>query len=120
MTRSKFVTFGIILAAVATAGVARAESVPAKPAANIEAMRNALAAATRRDPLDLTYSHPGQPAPDGVARTSVERRLSGNSVFGAGFLCGLKPGDESSGARGAYGYDPNGRFVGAKLSFAFH
>lgn len=117
MVSSKLLVAGLVL--VVSAGAARAEAPPAASPATAEAMRHALEVAVRRDPLDLTYSHPGQPTPAGVARTSVERRLGGSSVLGAGFLCGLKPGDESSGARGAYGYDPNGRFLGAKLSFSF-
>lgn len=56
----------------------------------------------------------------GVARTAIDRRLSGEDVTGAlGFLCGLKPGAQRSGAAAARGVDPSGRFVGAKLSLAF-
>ena len=53
------------------------------------------------------------------AKTAVERTLAGNSRLSAsaGFLCGLQPGHHDSGD--AYGVDPHGRFVGAKLSFAF-
>lgn len=54
---------------------------------------------------------------DGVVRTSVERSFSGAAVASLGFLCGLQPSYYSSGVAGAAGYDPNGRFIGAKLAF---
>ena len=55
------------------------------------------------------------------ARTSVDHRFSRRQdITGSlGFLCGLQPGHTESGGAGAYGSDPHGRFVGARLSFAF-
>jgi hypothetical protein len=55
------------------------------------------------------------------ARTAVDHRFAGRSdVTGSlGFLCGLQPGHGETGGDAAYGVDPHGRFVGAKLSFAF-
>ena len=56
----------------------------------------------------------------GIARTAVDRRLSGEDLTGyLGFLCGIQPGAERNGAAAARGVDPSGRFVGAKLSLAF-
>ena len=56
----------------------------------------------------------------GIARTAVDRRLSGDDLTGyLGFLCGIQPGADRSGAAAARGVDPTGRFVGAKLSLAF-
>jgi len=56
----------------------------------------------------------------GIARTAVDRRLAGDDLTGAlGFLCGIQPGADRSGAAAARGVDPTGRFVGAKLSLAF-
>lgn len=56
----------------------------------------------------------------GVARTSVDRHVAGDGVTGSlGFLCGLQPHLNDSGAAQTYGVDPHGRFVGAKLSYAF-
>ncbi|WP_309604911.1 hypothetical protein [Phenylobacterium sp.] len=54
------------------------------------------------------------------ARTAVEHRFSRRQdITGSlGLLCGLQPGHTESGG-GAYGSDPHGRFVGARLSFAF-
>ena len=56
----------------------------------------------------------------GIARTAVDRRLASDELTGSlGFLCGIQPGADRSGAAAARGVDPTGRFVGAKLSLAF-
>lgn len=55
----------------------------------------------------------------GVARTAIDRRLDGEATASLGFMCGLQPGTDRYGAGAAHGYDPTGRFVGAKLSLAF-
>jgi hypothetical protein len=56
----------------------------------------------------------------GIAKTAIDRRLSGDEVMGSlGFLCGIQPGADRNGAAAARGVDPNGRFVGAKLRLAF-
>jgi hypothetical protein len=56
----------------------------------------------------------------GIARTAIDRRLDGDDVTGSlGFMCGLKPGAEKYGVAAARGWDPTGRFVGARLSVAF-
>ena len=56
----------------------------------------------------------------GITRTAVDRALAGDDLTGAlGFLCGIQPGADRNGAAAARGYDPNGRFLGAKLSLAF-
>lgn len=53
----------------------------------------------------------------GMAKTAVSQ--TDDDVTGAlGFLCGLQPGQKASGPASARGYDPNGRFLGAKLSIA--
>lgn len=54
----------------------------------------------------------------GIARTSIERR-SDAATAAVGFLCGLQDGAGRTGAAAAFGSDPHGRFLGAKLSFAF-
>ena len=56
----------------------------------------------------------------GIAKTSMESRFAeSDDVTGSlGFLCGLQPGQKPTGAAAARGYDPNGRFLGAKLSIA--
>ena len=85
-------------------------------------------AAAPRARIDLTAAHPAvvsyaeasalQSA--GLARTSVEQQVtSGGGAASFGFLCGLQPAYYHAGAADARGYDPQGKFVGAKLSFAF-
>jgi hypothetical protein len=60
------------------------------------------------------------PLPPGIARTSLDRRFGDDGAVGSfGYLCGLNPGQKMTGAAGAAGYDPMGKFLGAKLSFAF-
>lgn len=54
----------------------------------------------------------------GIARTSVDHSFAGRATASLGFLCGLQPrADEAIGS--AHGFDSQGRFLGAKLSFAF-
>ncbi|MEO8115590.1 MAG: hypothetical protein ABI655_14480, partial [Phenylobacterium sp.] len=56
----------------------------------------------------------------GAPRTSVDHRFGPAGLVGqAGFLCGLQPSLDHAGGREITGFDPHGRFVGAKLSFAF-
>lgn len=105
------------LAALALPCVVRA----AEPAILLKPSAPAALDLTRpADAFAATYA--GAPAPRirGVARTAIDRRLDGDDVLGSvGFMCGLKPGVEKSGAAAAHGYDPTGRFVGARLKFAF-
>ncbi|MFZ3008478.1 MAG: hypothetical protein WA047_20125 [Phenylobacterium sp.] len=54
----------------------------------------------------------------GIAKTSVDHSFSRTATASLGFLCGLQPrADEAIGS--AHGFDSQGRFLGAKLSFAF-
>lgn len=70
--------------------------------------------------FDVAYANPGPVRIPGIARTSVDRQLASDDVTGSlGFLCGLEPGSGKQGVAAARGYDPSGRFVGAKLKFAF-
>jgi hypothetical protein len=107
----------IFLAALALPGVATAaeSAILLKPAAapTIDLARPVAAFAP-------TYAEAPPPRIRGVARTSIDRQLDGDDVLGSlGFMCGLKPGAEKSGAAAAHGYDPTGRFVGARLKFTF-
>lgn len=68
----------------------------------------------------VRYEAAGEPRIRGVAKTSVERRLSDEGLKGSmGFMCGLQPGAETRGGLAMRGYDPSGRFVGARLSLKF-
>ena len=55
----------------------------------------------------------------GVARTSVDGHVSDRLTSSFGFLCGLHPSVGHEGAAAMRGDDPQGRFLGAKLSLAF-
>ena len=71
-----------------------------------------------RAALPLGYSPAPTPLPRGVARTAVEHQSS-DVTAGAGLLCGIQPSADTSGAAMARGYDPDGKFVGAKLALRF-
>jgi hypothetical protein len=135
MRRRPAVTIALAAAALAAglAGVARAQPLdlrvpdrgqaPAAPLGTIGA-RTARPAPDLANPLDPqapTVIQTG--AMDSVvfAKTAIDHRFaSRQDVTGSlGFLCGLKPGHNEEGGAAAYGVDPHGRFVGAKLSFAF-
>ena len=56
----------------------------------------------------------------GIVQTSLGRRLGRDGADASvGFLCGLQPGQNEQGAAAVRGYDPQGRFLGAKLRFSF-
>jgi hypothetical protein len=73
------------------------------------------------DPLAPTRVQANPMASAVFARTAIDHRFSRREdVTGSlGFLCGLQPGHAEGGGAAAFGQDPHGRFVGAKLSFAF-
>jgi hypothetical protein len=105
----------------ALAGAAAADTLAADLLAQAVVVqpRNEAAA-----PLDLSRprarSRYASPLPAGVAKTSIDHRFDEDGAVGSfGFLCGLNPGQRMSGAAGASGYDPMGKFLGAKLSIAF-
>lgn len=56
-----------------------------------------------------------------IPARSVEGRFTsaGNLVGSLGFLCGREPGHGDTGSAAAFGYDPHGRFLGAKVSYGF-
>ena len=85
---------------------------PARPAADLANPLDALApTAIQARPMESVV----------FARTAVDHRFSRrDDITGSvGFLCGLQPGHTEAGGAAAYGADPHGRFLGAKLSFAF-
>jgi hypothetical protein len=73
------------------------------------------------DPIAPTVVQTGSMQSVVFAKTAVDHRFTrSQDVTGSvGFLCGLKPGHNETGGAAAYGVDPHGRFVGAKLSIAF-
>lgn len=106
----------LILALLALAGVAHAEplrlqrpqEVTSVPAPDLAPLRSAV------------FAEANALRAIGVARTSVDRPVGRDGLTGSlGFLCGLQPHLNDTGAAQTYGVDPHGRFVGAKLSYAF-
>jgi len=55
----------------------------------------------------------------GLARTGVDKRLDEETIGSLGFLCGRQPGPDLAGSAAAFGSDPHGRFLGAKVSYSF-
>lgn len=111
------------LAIAAGAGTANAQ-VTARPADDLIHAILAAPAANAQPGLDLTRARApsrfADPLPAGIARTSIDHRFEDDGAVGsAGYLCGLQPGEKMYGAAGAAGYDPMGKFLGAKLSVAF-
>ena len=102
----------IVLGATAVAGAAHAEA-PTRAPQPMPRLSPVHTLVTTYGPA-RTFG-----APDG-SPTSVDHRFSsGGPTASAGFLCGLQPGASETGAAAAHGFDPQGRFVGARLRFAF-
>ena len=56
----------------------------------------------------------------GVAKTAIDRRFERSQVSGSlGFLCGRPDSLDERADSQPLGSDPQGRFLGARLSFAF-
>ena len=107
----------LLMTCIVTAGAVLATSAWAQESAKAPPT---LALTAPKAPLVLTAERMDDLAAAVMPRTSVERRLGSQAVTAsAGFLCGLQPGQTDNGAAAAFGSDPHGRFVGAKLSWAF-
>lgn len=119
--RLKIILILTAAAAMAAAGAARAQSGAALPVkAPDAASRPVVDLANPLDPLAPTsITRPLDTAVFG--HTALDHRFSQreNVTGSLGFLCGLQPGHNETGGASAYGVDPHGRFLGAKLSFAF-
>ncbi len=74
-----------------------------------------------RTALGLSYDQAKALQVAGVVRTAVDHPFGrdGGPVGSVGFLCGLPPNAYDEGATSVRGYDPQGRFLGAKLSIPF-
>ena len=115
------------------AGAANAQPLDLRPAAPIDAWavtalplrapagHPAPDLANPLDPLAPTVVHAGALDTEVFAKTAVEHHFAQrDDLTGAfGFLCGRQPGHDTGGVAAAYGDDPHGRFVGAKLAIAF-
>jgi hypothetical protein len=107
------------LAFCAFAGVASAAPVATDGEA-VTRMKIALDAAARTTPTHAAARF-ARGLPPGIARTSLETRFKGRDEASgeAGLLCGLQPHPDQAGAAAAFGHDPDGKFVGAKLKLSF-
>ena len=107
---------GLVLAAAGSlTGPAASAATPLRISAPAPA-HSTVAGAT----APLPYERRQVSLPPGVVRTAVERRFSDERLVGqAGFLCGLQDHPEHDGGAGAYGADPDGRFLGASLRLRF-
>ena len=115
----------LVFCAVLTGSIFSADAATAEPSAS-----SLLAAPWRPEARQsravgqgeaIAHERPtGEERTRGIATTSVDHEFGGRGLTGqAGFLCGLAPGHNDRGAAAANGYDPQGRFLGAKLSLAF-
>jgi len=113
-------------AALAAAGAARADTAADALRAAVMAPKAQISRPGDAPNAKITLAAPYAEAyalrVAGIAKTSMESRFTeSDDVTGSlGFLCGLQPGQKPTGAAAARGYDPNGRFLGAKLSIALN
>ena len=56
---------------------------------------------------------------EGIARTAVDHQFADRLTGSLGFLCDPHPSMQFDGLAARPGADPQGKFLGAKLSFAF-
>ena len=106
------------LAVSALAGAACAE--PVRLQSRVESVQPVLDVSGARPMLVLRNTAPAALRAAGIARTSVDHRFAADGVEGSfGFLCGLQAGQSDHGAAAANGYDPQGRFLGAKVKLSF-
>jgi hypothetical protein len=104
----------IVLAALAMATGARAETprLDLTPPKSDAAALNAAVLAPDRQSHAL-------PQP-GVARTAIDRRFDRDRASGAlGFLCGRPDSLDERAKSQPLGSDPQGRFLGGRVSIAF-
>ena len=106
------------LAAIALlAGSAHAEALNLTPAPQSAPPKLDL---TIRASADPAYAKMLEMRRQGLVQTSVEARVGdGGATSAFGFLCGLYPGQNLGGVYAARGYDPQGKFMGAKLALPF-
>lgn len=111
-----------ILTALAFCAIAGAASAApdATDGAAVTRMKIALEAAARAVPTNDAARF-ARTLPAGVAQTSISSHIArrDDATSEAGLLCGLEPHPDRAGAAAAFGHDPDGKFVGAKLKLAF-
>jgi len=102
--------------------VGAAHAAHAAHAAPADALKAAVfrdGAPPRAPVATVTFASAPAVLPPGIAKTSLDHTFDKRATGSLGFLCGLDERADAKGAMAAYGSDPHGRFVGAKLSLAF-
>lgn len=110
--------FAVWTLALAGACAAEAQTAP---------LKLDLSAAQASVPLDLSSVRRATSFTDaeaealrtGVARTAVDRHFAEGLTGSLGFLCDPRAAMQYDSATARPGADPQGKFLGAKLSFAF-
>ncbi len=117
MTRPRFAVWTILMA-VAAAGAAQAQSAPLK--LDLAAAQSAASfdLSTTRSAAGLTDAE-AEALRTGVARTAVDHHFADRLTASLGFLCDPHAAMQYDSAAAMPGADPQGKFLGAKLSFAF-
>lgn len=118
MSRSARLLAIFVPLTLAAAGAAQAQPADPLRAAVFRAPLAEPKPATSSD-IRVAYDQAPPERPEGVAKTAVDHAFDRKAVASVGFLCGLDERKDTGGAMGAYGSDPQGRFVGAKLHLAF-
>jgi hypothetical protein len=107
--------FVLAASCVALASAAHAQTAPATPLQSPIPQADALNAA-----VSTRFAEAGAEKAQGMARTSLDHRFAAKDASGAfGFLCGRPDSLDDRAASSAFGSDPHGRFLGARLSLAF-
>ncbi|WP_091737892.1 hypothetical protein [Phenylobacterium immobile] len=102
----------IALLALASAGAAPAH------ADDAQGLRAAVYAASssKAGPTAQTRARLAATRSTGIARTAIDQKISDGLTGSLGFMCGNA---RAYAPNSPLGYDPAGRFVGAKLGLAF-
>jgi hypothetical protein len=114
---SRIAPLALALALGACAGAAQAGPPEALRAAAFAPLQP-QAPAPRPDLTPVVRLADAPPArPAGVARTSLDAAFARDrAAASVGFLCGLDERRDQAGGMDAFGADPQGRFVGARLT----
>lgn len=100
-------------------GLAVAQPTAAQSLANVS-LPTAMAAPLDLRRLSSPYDAGQALKAAGIARTSLDRSLGRSEATASfGLLCGLTQTPDVHGGANAFGYDREGRFLGAQLHLAF-
>jgi hypothetical protein len=116
-----FAALGATLALTAGAAHAQVQGASLRDAVFRSGAKAASATLSSPAPaIGVAYSQAPPERLAGVAKTAIDHSFDRQGVVGSvGFLCGLDSRLDNAGGMGAFGTDPQGRFIGAKLHLAF-